>query len=68
MRAFVIGFRHKNIGGTTQVTVVSRGGINEFLRGGDAMFFQHDDEQFRFDNRTGEEQFHTKSLATDEHG
>jgi hypothetical protein len=29
------------------------------------VFFQHHDEQLRFDDRTGEEKFHARSLATD---
>jgi len=32
------------------------------------VLFEHDDEQFRFDDRAGEEQFHDGNLATDGHG
>jgi hypothetical protein len=31
------------------------------------VFFQHHDEQLRFDDRTGEEKFHARILATDSH-
>ena len=61
--AFVIGFRHEDVGGAGQITVVRRGGVNELLCGGDAVFFQHHHQQFRFDDRAGEEQFHAGNLA-----
>ena len=66
--AVVIGVRHKDVGGAIQVAVVRRGGVGEFLRGGNAVPLQHRYEQFRFDDRAGEEQFHTESLTTDGHG
>jgi len=42
MGAVVIGFGHKNFGRAIQVAVVGRGGIDEFLRGDDAVFLEHD--------------------------
>ena len=61
MRAIVIGFRHEDIGEAVQVAAVGRVWLGKFLGGGDAVLLQHDQEQFRFHNRTGEEQFHTEN-------
>jgi len=65
--AVVIGFRHKNLRWAAQITVVRRGGVNERLRGGDAVFVEHGDEHFGIDDRAGIKQFHAENLATDGH-
>jgi hypothetical protein len=65
--AFVIGFRHEDLGGTVQVAVVRRGGILERLRGGDAVLFEHHHEHLGVDDRAGVKQFHAENLATDRH-
>jgi hypothetical protein len=58
MSALVIRFWHEDMGEAAQVAVVGQGGIGEFLRGGDAVLFEHHHEQFRFDDLAGEEMFH----------
>jgi len=63
----VIGFRHENAGGTTQIAVVGRGGVSEFLRGGDAVLLEHRHEHLGVDDRAGVKQFHARNLATDFH-
>ena len=63
--AVEIGFQDKDCGGTVQIAVVRRGGVNEFLRGGDAVFFQHHDEHLGVDERAGVEKFHAGNLVTD---
>lgn len=50
--------RYKNVGWTIQIAILHRGGIDKFLSGRYAVPFQHDDEQFRFDDWTGEKQSH----------
>ena len=50
---------HQHIRRAIQVAVIRQGGIHKFLRGGDAMFFQHDHQQFRFDDRAGVKEFHS---------
>ena len=44
--------------GAAQIAVVRRGGANERLRGGDAMFLQHHHEHLGVDDRAGVKQFH----------
>jgi hypothetical protein len=54
------------LGGTAQIAVVGRGGVNERLRGGDAVLVEHGDEHLGVDERAGVEKFHAKNLATGE--
>ena len=61
MRAVIIRFRHEDICEAVQIAVAGAG-VNEFLRGGDAVLFKHHHKQFRFHDRTGEEQFHAPTL------
>ena len=61
--AVVIRGRHEDAGGPVQVAIVRRGGVHEFLRGGDAVFFQHHHEHFGVHDRTGVKQFHAENLA-----
>ena len=56
--ALEIRFGDEHVGGPAQVAIVRCGEINEFLRRRDAVFLQHHHEQFRFDDRTGEKEFH----------
>jgi len=62
-RALVIGFRHQDIGGAVQIAIVRRGRINPFLRGGNAVLFQHHHQQFCFNDRAAEKKFHADNLA-----
>ena len=57
--AVEIRFGHQDIRQAIQVAVVRQGGIHKFLRGGDAVFFQHHHQQFRFDDLTGVKNFHS---------
>jgi hypothetical protein len=66
VRAVEIRFGHEHVREAVQVAVFRRGGIDKFLRGGDVVFFQHHDEQLRFNDQTGEEKFHALNLTTDE--
>ena len=61
MRSFVISVGHKHFGRAIQITIVPRGRINEFLRRGDAMFFQHHDEHLGVDHRTSIKKFHEEN-------
>jgi hypothetical protein len=61
VRSVVVRFRHEDFGRTIQVTVVRRGRINKLLRRRDAVFFQHYDEHFGVDYRTGIKQFHDQN-------
>lgn len=63
--AVIVGFRHKNAGGTVQIAVIRRGGLHEFLRGGDAVSFQHRHKHLGVDDRAGVKEFHAGNLATD---
>ena len=65
--AVIIGFRHEDLGATAQIAVVGRGGVNERLRGGDAVLVEHGDEHLGVDDRAGVKQFHAGNLATDKH-
>ena len=67
MGAVIVCFRHGDLGGTTQIAVVGRDGVNERLRGGDAVLVEHGDKHLGVDDRAGVEQFHTGNLATDGH-
>ena len=60
----VIRSRHKNARGPIQITIVRRGGIHKFLRGRDAMFFEHHHEHLCIDDGTGVKQFHVKKFAS----
>ena len=66
--AVVIRLGNEDIGQSVQIAVVGLAGVNEFLRGGDAVFFQHDDEHLRVDDRAGVKPFHKENLTTDGHG
>jgi hypothetical protein len=64
MGAVVIGFGHKNFGRAIQVAVVGRGGIDEFLRGDDAVFLEHDHEHLGVHDGAGVEKLHAGKLTT----
>ena len=57
--AVVIGGWHKNLRGSVQVAVVRRGDVHEILRGGEAVFFQHQHEQLGVDEGPGVKEFHS---------
>lgn len=63
MGTIVIGFRHKHFCGAAQVAIVGRGWISKFLRGIDAMLFQHYHKHLGVHNRTGVEEFHEANLG-----
>jgi hypothetical protein len=46
-----------DLGGAVEITVVRGGGIGELLGGGNAMFLQHDDEEFGVDEGAGVKEF-----------
>lgn len=56
--AVIVGFRYEDLGGTTQIAIVRQSGIDEGLRGGDAMLVEHHDQHLGIDERAGVEQFH----------
>ena len=58
MSAVEIRFGNENICGTIQIAVVGRGGVNEFLRGGDAVLFEHHHQHLRIHHRAGIKRFH----------
>jgi hypothetical protein len=60
-----IGFRHEDLRGTAQIAVVRRGGIHERLRGGDAMFLQHQHEHLGVDHWAGVKEFHAGKLIAE---
>lgn len=62
LRAFIIRLRHEDVRRATQVPILGRGGINKFLRGADAVFFQHHHEHLRVDHRAGVKKFHPSNL------
>ena len=66
--AVVIVLRHKDLGGTIEVTVVQRSGVHKLLRRGDAVFFEHHHEHFGVDDGAGVKQFHLLILAVAGHG
>ena len=57
--AVIIGCWHEDARGAVQVAVVWLGGVHEILRGGDAMFFQHQHEQLGVDEWSGVKKFHS---------
>ncbi len=61
--AVVVRLGHEDLRGPAQIAVLGRGGIDERLRGGDAVLFEHDHQQLGFDDRPGEEQFHAASVT-----
>ncbi len=61
VRAFIIRFRHKDLRRAAQIAFVGCDWINKFLRGGDAMLFQHHHEHFSVDHRASVKKFHAAS-------
>ena len=59
--ALIIRFRDKDLRRTAQVALVRCGWVNKFLRGGNAMLFQHHHEHFSIDHRAGVKKFHAAS-------
>ena len=55
--AGVVGFRHKDPGQPVQIAIIRRRWVHELVDGDDAVFFQHEHQQLRLDERAGEEQF-----------
>ena len=55
--AVIVGDGHEHMGQAIQVFVVGQGGIDEFMSGGDAVFFEHDDEHLHIDEGAGVEKF-----------
>src|SRR5690348_16232879 len=60
--AVVIGFRHKDFGETIQIAVFGQARVHEFLRGDDAVLFEHDDEHLGIDDGSGVEKLHATTL------
>lgn len=61
----VIRLRHVHLRRTIQVSGVNRDGINELLRGGGAVFFEHHHEHLGVDDRAGVEKFHSVTWQMD---
>ena len=59
--AIVIPFGNEHFRGTIQITVVRLSGVDKFLRGFDAVFFQHHHKHLGVDHRAGVEQFHSRN-------
>lgn len=68
MRAVVVGFGDEDFRGAVQVAVVGQRRVGEFLRGGNAVLFEHDDEHLGVDDRTGVKKLHATSVTADERG
>ncbi len=62
MGAVVVGFGDEDFGQAVEVEFVAFG-VDEFLRGGDAVFFQHDDQQFDINEWAGVEEFHEEVIS-----
>ena len=58
--AVVIGFGNENFCGTVQVAVLGKARVHKFLRGDDAVFFEHHDEHLCIDDGAGVEKFQLK--------
>ena len=59
MSALVVLLGDENFCGPVEVAVVGAG-VNEFLRRGDAVFFEHHDEHLCIDDGAGVEKFQLK--------
>jgi hypothetical protein len=66
--AVVIGVGDEDFGGAVQVAVVGEAGVDEFLRGVDAVFLEHDDQHLGVHDGAGVEKLHADNLTTDRHG
>jgi len=55
--AGVVGFRHEDPSQPVQIAIIRGGRVHELVDGDDAVFFQHEHQQLRLDERAGEEQF-----------
>ena len=64
--AVEIGLGDEDVGQAVEVAVIGRGGVHEFLRGGDAVLFEHHHERFRVDDGAGVEKFHRDILKAAE--
>ncbi len=53
MGAGIIGLGHEDFAGTAQIAVVRRGGVNEGLRGDDAVLLEHHHEHVGIHERAG---------------
>ena len=68
MGTIIIGFGNEHFREAIQVAVVGQRGVNEFLRGYDAMLLEHHEEHLGVDDRPGVEKLHAEKLTTDGYG